>query len=69
MKDDFKNIDEEYEYYSRIYYETFGKKAFLAMPGGSKEQTIYAIKKSLEANKDLLAEILYPNSSDKNILY
>ena len=65
----FLNIDEEYEYYSKLYYERFKKKAFIAMPGGSKEKTIEAIKKSLEQNRDLLNEIFYPNSSDKNILY
>lgn len=39
------DIDENYKYYSRLYFEFFGKKAFIANPGGSKEQTIDAIKK------------------------
>ena len=39
------NIDEEYKYYSKLYYEKFGKRAFIAEPGGSKEKTIDAIKK------------------------
>lgn len=45
----------------------FGKKAFIANPGGSKEQTIDAIKKSLIEQKDLLDEIL--NSNEQNIYY
>ena len=36
-------------------------------PGGSKEQTIDAIKKSLIEQKDLLDEIL--NSNEQNIYY
>ena len=68
MKDKFQNINEEYEYYSNLYYEKFGKKAFVANPGGSKEQTIEAIKISLEKNKDLLGNILNPEC-DKDTLY
>ena len=60
-------IDENYKYYSRLYFEFFGKKAFIANPGGSKEQTIDAIKKSLIEQKDLLDEIL--NSNEQNIYY
>ncbi len=66
MDKEFKNIDEEYSYYSKLYYEKFGRKAFIANPGGTKEKTIEAIKKSLEANKDLLGEIFSP---DKDNLY
>lgn len=61
------DIDENYKYYSRLYFEFFGKKAFIANPGGSKEQTIYAIKKSLIEQKDLLDEIL--NSNEQNVYY
>ena len=61
------DIDENYKYYSRLYFEFFGKKAFIANPGGSKEQTIDAIKKSLIEQKDLLDEIL--NSNEQNIYY
>jgi hypothetical protein len=61
------DIDENYKYYSNLYFEFFGKKAFIANPGGSKEQTIDAIKKSLIEQKDLLGEIL--NSNEKNIYY
>ena len=50
------DIDENYKYYSRLYFEFFGKKAF-----------IYAIKKSLIEQKDLLDEIL--NSNEQNIYY
>lgn len=69
MNKEFKNIDEEYNYYCKLYYEKFRKKAFIAIPGWTKEKTIEAIKKSLEENKDLLGEMFYPNSNDDNILY
>ena len=62
MKEKFVNIDEEYNYYSNLYYKKFGRKAFLANPGGSKEQTIQAIKRSLEEDKDLLGELLNPET-------
>ncbi|HHX70235.1 MAG TPA: hypothetical protein GX708_19565 [Gallicola sp.] len=58
-KDNFVNA--EYNCFANLYYERFGKKAFIANPGGSKEQTIYAIKKSLAENKDLLGDLLNPN--------
>ncbi len=64
-----KNIDKEYEYYSKLYFEKFGKRAFIAEPGGTKEKTIEAIKKSLESNEDLLGKIFYPESDNKDILY
>lgn len=61
------DIDENYKYYSNLYFEIFRKKAFIANPGGSKEQTIDAIKKSLIEQKDLLGEILNPK--EENIYY
>lgn len=61
------DIDSDYKYYSKLYFDKFGKKAFITMPGGTKEKTIEAIKKSLEENKDLLGEIFNPN--EDNILY
>ena len=61
------DLDENYKYYSKLYFEFFGKKAFIANPGGSKEQTIDAIKKSLIEEKDLLGEIMNPN--EENIYY
>lgn len=62
------DIDEEYKKYSELYFKRFGRKAYCAMPGGSKEQTISAIKKCLEVDKDILDELLYPESND-NIIY
>lgn len=64
-----KDIDEEYEYYSKLYFEKFGKRAFIAKPGGTKEKTIEAIKKSIEVNEDLLGKIFYSQSDNKDILY
>lgn len=61
------DVDENYKYYSNLYFEFFGKKAFIANPGGSKEQTIAAIKKSLIEQKDLLGELLNP--IEENIYY
>lgn len=58
-KDNFVNA--EYNCFANLYYERFGKKAFIANPGGSKKQTIDAIKKSLKENKDLLGDLLNPN--------
>ena len=61
-----KNTNDEYDYYSKLYYDKFKKKAYISMPGGSKEKTIDAIKKCLEQNKAILDELLYP---DENKLY
>ena len=56
--------DKEFEKYCKLYEEKFGKKAFIAEPSGSKQQTIDAIKTCLEKDKDLLVRILYPNFDD-----
>lgn len=64
--------DKEFEKYCKLYEEKFGKKAYIAEPSGSKQQTIDAIKTCLEKDKDLLDKILYPNFDEdmKNgILY
>ena len=45
-----KNTNDEYDYYSKLYYDKFKKKAYISMPGGSEEKTIDAIKKCLEQN-------------------
>lgn len=52
MKQFFENVeikplteeDKEFEGYRKLYEDNFGKKAFIADPSGSKEQTIDAIK-------------------------
>lgn len=54
------NIDSEFLEYSKLYKEKFGKNAYIAMPGGTKEQTINAIKECLKRNEDVLDKILYP---------
>ena len=40
MDKEFKNIDEEYSYYSKLYYEKFGRKAFIANPGGTRKKLL-----------------------------
>lgn len=54
------NIDSEFLEYSKLYKEKFGKNAYIAMPSGTKEQTINAIKECLKRNEDVLDKILYP---------
>lgn len=54
------DIDSEFLEYSKLYKEKFGKNAYIAMPSGTKEQTINAIKECLKRNEDVLDKILYP---------
>lgn len=68
IKDIPSSRDEELENYFKLYQEKFGKRAYIAEPGGTREQTIEAIKICLEKNEDLLDKLLYPNDDD-NILY
>jgi len=56
--------DEEFAKYSKLFEEKFGRKAYIAEPSGTKEQTIVAIKTCLEKNEDILDELLYPNKND-----
>lgn len=53
--------EKEFEKYCNLYEERFGKKAYIAEPSGSKQQTIDAIKTCLEKNEDLLDKLLYSN--------
>ena len=46
---------------SKLYKEKFGKNAYVAEPGGTKEKTIDAIKECIEKNEDILDKLLYPN--------
>lgn len=55
----FSNEDIEFEKYCKLYEEKFGKRAYIAEPSGTKQQTIDAIKKCLEENKDILDELLF----------
>jgi len=64
--------EKEFEKYCKLYEEKFGKRAYIAEPNGTKEQTINAIKTCLEKNEDLLDDLLYPNATenlDNDILY
>ncbi len=64
--------EKEFEKYCNLYEERFGKKAYIAEPSGSKQQTIDAIKTCLEKNEDLLDKLLYPNydkDMEDGILY
>lgn len=54
--------DKEFEKYLKVFKEKFGRNAYIAEPSGTKEQTIEAIKVCLKKNKDILDELLYPNS-------
>lgn len=69
---DLTEEEQEFEKYCNIYEERFGKRAYIAEPSGTMQQTINAIKKCLEEDKDMLDDLLYPNFEDdmKNrILY
>lgn len=55
-------IDKRYDKYSKKFKERFNREPYIAEPSGTKEQTIEAIKVCLKKNKDILDELLYPNS-------
>lgn len=54
--------DKEFEKYLKLFKERFGRNAYIAEPSGTKQQTIEAIKICLKENKDILDELLYPNT-------
>ncbi len=58
--------DKKFEKYLKLFKERFGRNAYIAEPSGTKQQTIEAIKICLKENKDILDELLYPNT-DKYI--
>lgn len=58
--------DKELEKYLKLFRERFRRNAYIAEPSGTKQQTIEAIKICLKENKDILDELLYPNT-DKYI--
>ena len=43
--------EKEFDYCCKLYKEKFGKRAYIAMPGGTRKQTIDAIKVCLEKMK------------------
>lgn len=57
------NEVQEYEKYSKLYEEKFGKKVYIAEPSGTMGKTITAIKTCLEKNENLLDSLLYPEDS------
>lgn len=66
------DIDSEFKKYCDLYKEKFGKNAYIAVPSGSKKQTIEAIKECLKRNEDILDELLYPNfkkDMENGVLY
>lgn len=56
--------DEELLKYFKIFEERFGRKAYIAEPGGTREKTIEAIKICLKEDKDILDELLFPDKKD-----
>lgn len=65
-------LDEEFDKYSKIYEEKFGKRAFIPEPSGTKEFVIECIKKCLEENRDILGDLFYTNlkkDMENGILY
>ncbi len=65
-KTELSREDKEFEKYLKLFKERFGRNAYIAEPSGTKQQTIEAIKICLKENKDILDELLYPNT-DKYI--
>lgn len=55
-------IERKYIKYSKKFKERFGRDVYIAEPGGTRKQTIEAIKICLKKNKDMLDEILCPDS-------
>ncbi len=61
-KTELSKEDKEFEKYLKLFREKFGRNAYIAEPSGTKQQTIEAIKICLKENKDILDELLYPNT-------
>lgn len=61
-KTELSREDKEFEKYLKLFKERFGRNAYIAEPSGTKQQTIEAIKICLKENKDILDELLYPNT-------
>ena len=71
LSDQTKKLSKEekkYIKYSKKFKERFGRNPYIAEPGGTKEQTIKAIKKCLKEDKDILDKLLYPNYNE-NVRY
>lgn len=62
-KTELSKEDKEFEKYLKLFKERFGRNAYIAEPSGTKKQTIEAIKKCLKENKDILDELLYPDTN------
>ncbi len=61
-KTELSKEDKEFEKYLKLFKERFGRNAYIAEPSGTRKQTIEAIKKCLKENKDILDELLYPDT-------
>lgn len=61
-KTELSKEDKEFEKYLKLFKERFGRNAYIAEPSGTKQQTIEAIKICLKEDKDILDELLYPNT-------
>ena len=61
-KTELSKEDKEFEKYLKLFKDRFGRNAYIAEPSGTKKQTIEAIKKCLKENKDILDELLYPDT-------
>lgn len=59
----------EFEKYSNLYKQKFGKDAYIAEPNGTEQQTIEAIKKCIEKDEDILDELLYGIDENKNVMF
>lgn len=61
-KTELSREDKKFEKYLKLFKERFGKNTYIAEPSETKKQTIEAIKKCLKEDKDILDELLYPNT-------
>ena len=63
---DFIETENEFQKYSKLYHDRFGKWPYLPANGGSTERVIEIIKTCLEKDEDKFDDLLFP---DKNVLY
>lgn len=61
-KTELSKEDKEFEKYLKLFKKRFGRNAYIAEPSGTKQQTIESIKICLKEDKDILDELLYPNT-------
>lgn len=64
--DDTETVDEikeNYEEYSKIFFDKFGEYPYISETGGTYEKAIEAIKICLKEDKNILDQIYYPQIS------